>query len=195
MPRIVFLAVILLVLAAVLYAEARHWRASRRGLPRSRPRGRFTEAIIVLGFRNGGRRANAVNRYRVRAALRSVDPSASRSVLVLCGGAVGGPVPEAELMRDEARRRGWRGPILMDATSRSTEENIRHAIPLIEDADVIRIVSNSLHAEVARGMLRVLRPDLAARLHRAAEHRLGEVVLQKLYAVVRLAVHARSAAS
>ena len=48
------------------------------------------DAVVVLGYRNRGARANYINRYRVRAGLRSLDPAADDSVLVLCGGTVAG---------------------------------------------------------------------------------------------------------
>ncbi|WP_460784302.1 YdcF family protein [Microbacterium tumbae] len=186
MPGLVVLTVIILFFVAVLHAESVHRRASRRGLPASSPSAPFTEAIVVLGFRNRGARANAVNRYRVRAGLRSIAPDAAQSILVLCGGPIGSAVPEAVIMANHARRCGYRGRIALEDESRTTEENIRNAIPLIEDADAIRIVSNSLHAEMARSVLAQHRPDLAARLRPAQEHRFGEVVAQKLYSTVRV---------
>ncbi|REJ06678.1 YdcF family protein [Microbacterium bovistercoris] len=139
----------------------------------------------MLGFRNRGTRANAVNRYRVRAALRSLTPDAREAVLVLCGGAVGGEIAEAELLAAYARRRGYTGPIRLDTLSRTTRENVRNAIALIEDADAIRIVSNSPHAELARAYLWELRPDLGGRLRRAREQCLGEVLYMKPYSAVR----------
>lgn len=48
------------------------------------------DAVVVLGYRNRGARANYINRYRVRAGLRSLDPATDDSVLVLCGGTVAG---------------------------------------------------------------------------------------------------------
>ncbi|QJA00569.1 YdcF family protein [Leifsonia sp. PS1209] len=172
--------------AAVLaWAELLHWRASRRGVDRPGVRVPRLQAVVVLGFRNRGRRANAVNRYRVRAGLRSLDPRAQRSVLVLCGGAVGGEVPEAVLMARYAREsRRYTGAILLDTESTTTWENLRNAIPLIEDADSIAIVSNSLHAEKGRNYLRALRPDLGARLRRAEDYRFGEIALVKPVAAV-----------
>lgn len=167
------------------WAELLHWRASRRGVARRGGRVPRVQAVVVLGFRNRGRRANAVNRYRVRAGLRSLDPRAQRSVLVLCGGAVGGDVPEAVLMARYAREsHRYTGAILLDTESTTTWENIRNAIPLIEDADSIAIVSNSLHAEKGRNYLRTQRPDLAARLRRAEDYRFGEIVLVKPVAAV-----------
>ncbi|KRC63177.1 hypothetical protein ASE14_01880 [Agromyces sp. Root81] len=138
----------------------------------------------MLGYRNRGARANHLNRYRVRAGLRSLHPHATESVLVLCGGGVAGTVPEAELMARYARRRGCAGTIRLDRESTTTWENIQNAIPLIEHADAIKIVSNSLHAEKGRAYLWKLRPDLAARLVRAEDHRFGELALVKPLAAV-----------
>ena len=211
------------------------------------------KAVVVLGFANRGARANFVNRYRVRAGLRSlrtrgrrgaklrplesdglgaaasrrasavrrespirqssgdvsisesravfadaslariVRPSAvsdiarasaAAEVLVLCGGAVSGPVPEAEAMENYARARGYTGPIRLDRESRSTLQNIENAIPLIEDAASVAIVSNSVHALKGRILLRELRPDIADRLVRGADYRFGEQILVKPIAAV-----------
>ncbi|MFE6734027.1 YdcF family protein [Microbacterium sp. NPDC057650] len=174
------------VLAAVLvWSEIVHERSSRRrmGVDDGHPVRR--EAIVVLGYRNRGTRVNGVNRYRVRAALRSLSPDAGESMLVLCGGAVGGDIPEAELLAAYALRRGYAGPIRLDTQSRTTRENVQNAIALVEDADAIRIVSNSPHAELARAYLRDLRPDLGRRLRRAREQRLGEVLYMKPYSAVQ----------
>ena len=225
------------------------------------------KAVVVLGFANRGARANFVNRYRVRAGLRSLEAagrqraklrslesdglrgigfqrgsatrcesavprrsvrqssgaalvsgsgrafadasvsgfahtstvsstahssavsdiaraSAAAEVLVLCGGAVSGPVPEAEAMENYARARGYTGPIRLDRESRSTLQNIENAIPLIEDAASVAIVSNSVHALKGRILLRELRPDIADRLVRGADYRFGEQILVKPIAAV-----------
>jgi uncharacterized SAM-binding protein YcdF (DUF218 family) len=175
----------LLILVAAIagllaWAEIVHWRASGRRLGRGVGRAPSSEAVVVLGFKNRGERANYLNRYRVRAGLRSLDPEVTESVLVLCGGGVGGDVPEAELMARYARtKRGYVGPIRLDLESTTTWENIQNAIPLVEDMDAIKIVSNSLHAEKGRAYLWKLRPDLARRLRRAQEYRFGEIALVK----------------
>ena len=168
------------LVAGLLWSEFEHWRSSRRAMG-TRPGRRGTgEAVVVLGFRNRGARANGINRWRVRAALRSRQPGLGPSRLVLSGGPVGGPVPEAELMACYAREeRGYPGVLITEVTSRSTWENVRNAIPYIEDADRIKFVSNSLHAEQARVYLRQLRPDLAERLVPAADYRFGELTLLK----------------
>ncbi|WP_200862860.1 YdcF family protein [Amycolatopsis orientalis] len=168
---------LLLFVALFGWAEWEHWRSSRRGLG-GRPGTSGTgEAVVVLGYRNRGSRANFVNRWRVRAAVRSQAPGPSR--LVLCGGAVGGSETEAALMARYARERGYRGPLALETESRSTWENVLRAVPLIEDADRIKIVSNSLHAEKARHYLRRHRPDLAERLVPAKDYRFGELLAVK----------------
>ncbi|MFI0424892.1 YdcF family protein [Spongiactinospora sp. 9N601] len=167
-----------LVLALLGWGEAEHWRASKRRLGSAAPGHGTSEAVVVLGFRNRGNRINAVNRWRVRAGLRSLDRAEGR--LVLSGGPAGGDRPEAELMANYARGIcRYRGELLVETESRSTWENVRNVIPLIEDADSIKIVSHSLHAEKARAYLWRQRPDLATRLVRARDYRLGEWILVK----------------
>jgi uncharacterized SAM-binding protein YcdF (DUF218 family) len=101
-------------------------------------------------------------------------------VLVLCGGAVGSDVTESELMAVYAReKRRYAGTLLTETESRTTWENVQNVIPLVEAADRIKIVSNSLHAEKARAYLWKLRPDLAERLVQANEYRFGELILLK----------------
>ncbi|MFC4128023.1 YdcF family protein [Nocardia rhizosphaerae] len=159
------------VVGWLLWGEWANWRASWRGIGSGRT---GTEAVVVLGYRNAGERANAMNRWRVRAALRSIDPAAPRTRLVLCGGAVAGPVTEAALMADYARGRGYLGELVREEASRSTWENIAFAIPYLRDVDRIKIVSLPTHAAAARGYLAQQRPELAARLVRGREYRCGE---------------------
>lgn len=162
-------------LAVLGWGEIVHWRASRREL--GAPTGGTSEAVVVLGYRNRGDRANVVNRWRVRAGLRSMDGPA---LLVLSGGPVAGGRSEAELMAAYARDEcGYLGPLAVDDTSRSTWQNVTNVIPLIEGADRIKIVSHSLHAEKARVYLWRQRPDLATRLVRGRDYRLGEWLLVK----------------
>ncbi|RIJ56646.1 YdcF family protein [Clavibacter phaseoli] len=148
----------------------------------------------MLGFGNAGPRANRINRFRVRAALRSIDPQADATALVLCGGSVMGDDSEARILARYARELGYAGPVVLEEASRSTRENVANAIPLVEDADTIRIVSDPVHAEEARGYLRAARPDLADRLARADDYRFGEMTWMKPLAIaVALLRRARSA--
>ncbi|MGA6206837.1 YdcF family protein [Nocardia testacea] len=174
--------------AVLGWGEWVNWRSSRRLVGCATG---ASEAVVVLGFRNPAPRANALNRWRVRAALRSCSPRLDTR-MVFCGGAVAGVWSEAELMAAYARERGWSGPVALDTASRSTWENIENAIALIEDADRIKIVSNPLHAEQARHYLAALRPDLATRLVRGAEYRFGEWTFVKpLFALLGYAKRGR----
>jgi hypothetical protein len=72
---------------------------------------------------------------------------------------------------------GYTGPLVTETQSRSTRENIENAIPLIEAADQIKIVSNFWHTPKARRYLKTnpplrrgvteFAPHRSARQHRA----------------------------
>ncbi|MEU4596577.1 YdcF family protein [Nocardia sp. NPDC023988] len=158
-------------LGAMLWGEWVNWRASRT---EARPDTGGSEAVVVLGYRNAGRSANAMNRWRVRAGLRSLDPGASESRLVLCGGACAGPDTEASVLARYARERGYTGELVLEENSRSTWENIAFALPLLKDVDRIKIVSLPTHAAVARRYLAEQSPELATRLVRGRDYRFGE---------------------
>ena len=177
------------VVALLAWGEWQSWRWSHTLV--SRPTGP-TEAVVVLGFRNRGARANAVNRWRVRAALRSVDPG-KESRVVFSGGPVGSAVPEARILAAYAAELGYAGPVVLEDTSLTTWENIAHVVPLVEDADVIKIVSQPAHALKARTYLQRQRPDLAARLAPARDHVLGEWLLAKPVLAVHGLLSLRSA--
>jgi len=159
----------------VAWSEWLHRRWSRALVTRSSG---HSEAIVVLGYRNRRDRANAVNRWRVRAALRSVE-GGKETVLVLSGGPVGSEVPEARVMEAHVRELGYTGPVVVEETSTSTWQNIAHVVPLVESADTIKIVSQPAHGLKARAYLRRQRPDLAARLVRGRDHVVGEWLLFK----------------
>lgn len=191
MKRKTLVALGLLWLTA--WGEFVHWRASR-ALAQKRLPAR-TEAIVVLGYRNTrGDRANVLNRWRVRVALRSIDPTMDTSTLVCSGGSGAASVSEAALLADYAvAERGFTGQVRLEDRSRSTWQNVENVIPLLEHVDQIKIGSNPLHAQKARLYLSHLRPDLAGRLVRAADYRLGEAwPLKPLFALYGLRDLARS---
>jgi hypothetical protein len=99
---------------------------------------------------------------------------------ILCGGSAGSADAEAAVMGRYAQRScGYQGQIVLEHESRSTWENIQNAVPLIQDVDRIKIVSHPMHAYKARAYLHRQRPDLAARLVRGDDYRLGEWLVAK----------------
>jgi uncharacterized SAM-binding protein YcdF (DUF218 family) len=131
------------------------------------------EAVVVLGYRNRGPRANVVNRWRVRAGLRSLAGHDTR--VIFSGGATGDGPAEARVMAEYARSvLGFGGRVVLEDRSRTTWENVTNVIPLLEDVDRVKIASQPAHALKARAYLRRRRPDLAAKLVPAADYRVGE---------------------
>ncbi|MEU5047956.1 YdcF family protein [Streptomyces griseorubiginosus] len=164
--------------AALAWGEWLNWRWSRvlvgdrTGTP---------TAVVVLGYRNPRPTANLINRWRVRAGLRSVTAAdAGETRVIFSGGENGAGGTEAQLMADYARSvLAFDGTVLLEDRSTTTWENITNVIPLIEDVDRIKIVSQPAHALKARAYLRRQRPDLAAKLVRAEDYRVGEWMLVK----------------
>ncbi|MCX5173442.1 YdcF family protein [Streptomyces antibioticus] len=165
--------------AAVLaWGEWLNWRWSRALVGnREGP----VEAVVVLGFQNPQATANFINRWRVRAGIRSIGADAAQGArLIISGGSPNGDIAEAQLMADYAKSvLGFDGTVILEEQSRTTWENITHVIPLLEDVDRIKIASQSAHALKARAYLRRQRPDLAERLVRADDYRPGEWTLAK----------------
>lgn len=122
------------------------------------PRG---QAVLVLGHADAGPRASRINRRRIARGLAALEAD---GVLIVSGGAVAGRRSEARLLADAARDAGYRGPIALEETSRSTWENVANSQALLEPRARIVIVSEPVHAAKARALLAAQRPDLAARL-------------------------------
>ncbi|MFG2833128.1 YdcF family protein [Streptomyces sp. NPDC048434] len=165
--------------AAVLaWGEWLNWRWSR-ALVRSSVGA--SEAVVVLGYRNPESTANFINRWRVRAGIRSIAADGARGTRVIfSGGATSNGAAEAQLMADYAKSvLGFDGPVLLEDQSATTWENITNVIPLLEDVDRIKIASQPAHALKARAYLRRQRPDLAERLVRAYDYRPGEWTVGK----------------
>ncbi len=141
---------------------------------------RGTLAVVVPGFRNRQSSANLVNRWRVRIALRSIEPDDEGAVVISSGGATNGGSSEAQLMADYATGRlAFRGKVVVEDQSRTTWENITNVLPLVENVDRIKIASQPAHAFKARAYVRRQRPDLADRLVRANDYRPGELIAVK----------------
>ncbi|MGW9175806.1 YdcF family protein [Streptomyces decoyicus] len=164
--------------AALAWGEWLNWRWSRALVGNS---GGATEAVVVLGYRNPQATANLINRWRVRAGIRSIAADRARGTRVIfSGGATSGGAAEARLMSDYATSvLGFDGTVLLEDRSATTWENITNVIPLLEDVDRIKIASQPAHALKARAYLRRQRPDLAERLVRADDYRPGEWMAAK----------------
>lgn len=177
----------LTALTAVLWSEWVTWRASVDALPPTgldrRPR--EGDAVLVLGFRSSATgRVNLIQRWRVRIAVRSVDPRTA--TFIFSGGAMRGDSSEAALMaRHAITAHGVPADrVVLEEQSRTTWENIAFSIPLLRDARTIVIASNTFHARRARGYLSAQAPELADRLRRGADYRFGELLLVKPYLAV-----------
>ncbi|MFE7764696.1 YdcF family protein [Streptomyces sp. NPDC057438] len=177
--------------AALAWGEWLNWRWSRALVGSGEG---ASEAVVVLGYRNPGPKANFINRSRVRAGLRSVAMDGARDTRVIfSGGATGSHASEAQLMADHAKSvLGFDGTVVLEDQSATTWENITNVIPLLEDVDRIKIASQPAHALKARAYLRRQRPDLAERLVRAEDYRPGEWIIGKpllaLYGLWKLRV-------
>ncbi|WP_030741598.1 YdcF family protein [Streptomyces sp. NRRL S-31] len=164
--------------AALVWGECLNWRWSHALAGNS---GGSTEAVVVLGYRNPQATANLINRWRVRAGLRSIRAERAHDTRVIfSGGAPGEGSAEAQLMADYATSvLAFDGTVVLEDQSRTTWENITNVIPLLEDVDRIKIASQPAHALKARAYLRRQRPDLAERLVRADDYRPGEWLIVK----------------
>ncbi|MFD5768679.1 YdcF family protein [Streptomyces sp. NPDC127049] len=162
--------------AALAWGEWMNRRWSRALVGDGEGAAGATEAVVVLGYRNPRPTANLVNRWRVRAGVRSLTPDrAVTTCLILSGGAVGGDTAEARLMATYATSvLAHDGRVLIEDRSTTTWENVQNVIPLLENVDRIKIASQPAHALKARVYLRRSRPDLAERLVRADDYRPGE---------------------
>jgi uncharacterized SAM-binding protein YcdF (DUF218 family) len=158
---------------ALAWGEWLNWRWSRALVGSAVG---ASEAVVVLGYRNPQSTANFVNRWRVRAGIRSLAADGARDMRVIfSGGATGNGTTEARLMADYAKSvLEFDGTVLLEDQSTTTWENITNVIPLLEDVDRIKIASQPAHALKARAYLRRQRPDLAERLVRADDYRPGE---------------------
>ncbi len=179
-----------LAAAMVAAVEGVHLAASRRGLRRPvESAGTGPEVVLVLGFpsRRDGR-LHSMQRWRTDIAVRSMRGSDAR-LLFSGAGPVGGP-SEAEVMARYAHT-GHGVPldrIDLETRARTTWENVAFSLGALERARTIRIASTPVHAARARRYLAAQRPDLAARLAPADDHRLGERMGWKAATVVHAAV-------
>ncbi|MEU6617819.1 YdcF family protein [Streptomyces parvus] len=164
--------------AALAWGEWLNWRWSQTLVGN---RGGASAAVVVLGYRNPQATANPINRWRVRAGIRSsAADGAQGAYVIFSGGATSSGATEAQLMADYAKSvLKFDGTVFLEDQSATTWENITNMIPLLEDVDRIKIASQPAHALKARAYLRRQRPDLAEKLVRADDYRPGEWMVVK----------------
>ena len=173
------------VVLGVAVVELSHYLAMRGVVASLRPGcggpGRTSEAVIVLGYppRRDGR-AHAVQRWRCRIAVRSLDRGRS-SVLIMTGAATRGGRSEAAVMADYARDvLGVPAEqIVLEEQARSTWDNVTYCLPLAEQYGVIKIASDPFHLRRAHRYVAASRPDLVSRLEPVRCYRPGEYLLLK----------------
>lgn len=151
--------------------EAAHRFASRRdyGQPQTGPQA--SEAIIVLGCpTHPDGTLHPLQRWRVDIAARTLNPRVQ--VVVFTGTTAKTGVSEASAMAAYARTRGIPNDlILLEEEALSTWQNLHFSAPLVETHDVVRIVSDPMHAWRARQFLARQNPQLAAKLAPAVDYR------------------------
>lgn len=161
--------------AALAWGEWLNWRWSTTLVGHTTG---TSEAIVVPGFQNPQPTANVINRWRVRAALRSITTHDTQ--VIFTGGTTTNGPTEAQLMADYAKSvLNFNGTMLLEDRSTTTWENVTNVIPLLENVDRIKIASQPAHALKARAYLQRQRPDLAERLVPAADYRPGEWLIAK----------------
>jgi hypothetical protein len=96
--------------------------------------------------------------------------------VIFAGGGRRSEVTEAEVMATYARDvlAVPSEEIRLESDSWSTWEGVAFSLPIVGEADVIKIASDPLHAARARSYLWRMRPDLAARLAPANDYRVLE---------------------
>lgn len=190
--RCVLLAGLGLGLGVVAAGEISHAVARRIGTRRPAQETGRREAIIVLGFpSHPDGRVHPLQAWRADIAARSINPRAAQTRVVCTGFAGGNPRSEAAVLAELLVARhvpaNW---IELEEKATTTWQNIEYAIPMVADAEVIRIASNGLHALRGRRFVRRQFPELAERLAPARDYRLGERWWWKPPAMVYEAVNA-----
>jgi uncharacterized SAM-binding protein YcdF (DUF218 family) len=88
-----------------------------------------TEAVVVLGYRNPQPTANFINRWRVRAGMRSIAAGRRDARMIFSGGTTTRGVSEAEVMADYARSVAeFDGAVLLEDKSATTWENVTNVV-------------------------------------------------------------------
>ena len=149
------------------------------------PEGAVT--VVLPGFRNRNpARANVVNCWRARVAVRTARRYGAGSRILACGGdPAGAGVSEAALLSREVRRLGFAGEVILEQKSRTTVENARCVAPILASAGRVAVASNPLHGLKLRVLLGRCDSTLRRRFVASDDYKVGEIgPLRLLTAVV-----------
>nr|WP_255433559.1 YdcF family protein [Tessaracoccus sp. MC1865] len=159
-----------LTLLAALPDIAHGWASTRNyGRPRTGPD--TTEALIVLGCpTHPDGSLHPLQRWRVDIAVRTMNPRIT--MVVFTGTTAKTGTSEASAMGAYAQSQGIPGSlIVLEEEALSTWQNLQFSAPLVGHHDVIRLVSDPMHAWRARQFLLRQDPAMAARLAPADDFR------------------------
>jgi hypothetical protein len=165
------------------------WRASRESVAGG-PASSGGDIVVALGCRSDpDGRISFMQRWRTRIAVRSVSPS---GLILFTGGSAGGR-SEAAVMADYAIEHGFPAErIRLEEQSRTTWENIRNNLAILEMATEIRFASNTFHARRARQYLVKQAPHLADRLRGGRDFVWFEYAPLKAYLVAYELIKSRA---
>ncbi|MBB1510754.1 YdcF family protein [Tessaracoccus sp. MC1756] len=130
-----------------------------------------TEALIVLGCpTNPDGSLHPLQRWRVDIAARTMNPRVR--VVVFTGTTAKTGISEASAMAAYARSQGIPGSlIVLEEEALTTWQNLEFSAPLVNQHDVLRLVSDPMHAWRARQFLARQNPQLASKLGPAVDYR------------------------
>ena len=128
-------------------AELMHHRAAPRPVP-----GGKHAAVVVLGYPSlPGGRPHPVQRWRIKAAKRTIERYGAIRVVLSGGASRHGPT-EAAVMAKLAKAVGIDPTItVLESNSTSTWANVENSSRLVAGCDVVILVSDPIHAARARG--------------------------------------------
>ena len=141
-------------------AEVMHSRAAPRRVPES-----ARTSVVVLGYPSlPGGRPHPVQRWRVKLAKKTIDRHGAHRVVLSGGPTRSGPT-EASVMATLAAAVGIDPTItILESESINTWTNVKFSSTLVEDSEVVVLVSDPVHAAWARRYWLRQRPSDADRV-------------------------------
>jgi uncharacterized SAM-binding protein YcdF (DUF218 family) len=183
--------VLIFLVAAIAISEISLWIGSSIA---NNPPATGRCIVLVLGYpAHADGTADPVQESRVEEGIRAYQKQRCEKI-IFSGGAVKNQIVEANSMANLAIRAGVRSErIVTETKARSTWENIKFSLPLIQDYDKILVASNSLHAHRGRRYLCKQRQNLCDRTFISATYQPLRLwwwqTLASFYELFKLVVH------